>query len=251
MINEIAKKNQKLVDFVYLCRFLKRVPFADFFNLSVISLVLKVQPNTMVSYQRLKNVYDLARAVERTGLNGAFVECGVWRGGCSAVMAHVAHLAGNGRKVWLFDSFEGLPEPTEIDGEMAREFAQGHTAGRLKSIQQNVGPLEDVKALFNRLHIAPENVVVQKGWFQDTLPVAKNEIGDIAILRLDGDWYESTMCCLDHLYDSVVPGGYVILDDYRFWEGCQIAADEFLRNREINVELQVIDEEGVYFQKPN
>ena len=95
-----------------------------------------------------------------------------------------------------------------------------------------------------------QNIVIKKGWFQDTLPRAKSEIGKVAILRLDGDWYESTKCCLDNLYENVSPGGYVIIDDYGYWEGCRQALDEFLHARKIGIELREIDHDGRYFQNP-
>ena len=109
--------------------------------------------------------------------------------------------------------------------------------------------VKDVEGiLFSRLKINRDSVHIVKGWFQDTLPAFKDEIGPIAILRLDGDWYESTKCCLEHLYEQVVPGGYVIIDDYGCWGGCRIATDEFLENT--GLELQVIDQKGRFFQKP-
>ena len=113
-----------------------------------------------------------------------------------------------------------------------------------------MGPLDDVKEiLFRKLRLDERNIVIRKGWFQHTLPQARHEIGPIAVLRLDGDWYESTKCCLENLYDSVVPGGYVILDDYYCWEGCKKAFDEFVAERGLTVELQRIDKAGAFFVK--
>lgn len=95
-----------------------------------------------------------------------------------------------------------------------------------------------------------ENIVISKGWFQDTLPKDKEKIGKIALLRLDGDWYESTKCCLENLYDNVIIGGYIVLDDYGYWEGAKKALDEFFIKRKISPELIKIDYTGVYFKKP-
>jgi len=93
-------------------------------------------------------------------------------------------------------------------------------------------------------------VFMVAGWFQDTLPEYKNKIGEISFLRIDGDWYESTKCCLENLYDNVVTGGYIFIDDYGSVIGCKKATDEFLENRKLNVELMLDDRGGCYFVKP-
>lgn len=211
---------------------------------------MKIKPYTMVSYSRLLNVCELSKKVEKDKLDGCFVECGVWRGGCAAVMASIAHRARSNRRIWLFDSFEGLPEPSEKDGNLAKAYADGKNFGRLRSIGKAVASLSSVEELlFSKLGLSKENVSIVKGWFQETLPYYKEEIGPIAILRIDADWYESTKLCLEYLYDNVVRGGYVILDDYGCWEGCRRATDEFLEERNSRVELQKIDSTGYYFQK--
>jgi O-methyltransferase len=211
-----------------------------------------VEPYTMVGLPRLLNAFELARCVETSDMRGAIVECGVFKGGCVGLMAKVSADAGAKRKVWLFDSFEGLPQPTALDGAMAEEYSDSPTSGELVAIDRCVGLLETVEELlFDKLQLRRENIVIRKGWFQDTLPAAKDEIGEIAILRLDGDWYESTKVCLENLYDRVVAGGFVIIDDYGYWEGCKRATDEFLANRGLSVRLAPIDSSGVFFVKPS
>jgi hypothetical protein len=235
---------------VYL-KVMRAVPPADYLRVSKLRRIRDVWPNSMAGYKRLANVYDLANLAEDEKLPGAFVECGVWKGGCIGLMAAVAKDRGSPRKIALFDSFEGLPEPGPKDGEEAREYAQGRMDGRMQAIDQCVGPMEDVKDLFfNRLGIDPARVEFRKGWFQDTVPGSGPSIGPIAILRLDGDWYDSTKVCLDGLYDQVVPGGFVVIDDYGFWEGCRKAVDEFLAQRGVKVELVPIDDTGRWFRKP-
>jgi O-methyltransferase len=219
-------------------------------NIRKLRLFFTVRPYTMVPYEGLNNVQDLATWVEKKEMPGAFVECGVWKGGCSALMAEAAKKGGKGRLTWLFDSFEGLPEPTVIDGVAAKKMAENRTSGKLKPIGQLVGPLDDVQKIFSKFKIDQQKVRIIKGWFQDTLPNYKFNIGPIALLRLDGDWYESTKTCLDNLYDQVVPGGYVIIDDYGHWEGCQKAVDSFLAARRLNVKLMNAGYAVVYFQKP-
>ena len=139
-----------------------------------------------------------------------------------------------------------------MDGEKSWEYASNRSEGKLVSIQKCVGPLDVVQRLFFlKLKISPHDVVIRKGWFQNTLPIAKNEIGPITLLRLDGDWYESTKVCLENLYDKVIPGGYIIIDDYGHHEGCKIAVDEFLKNLSFPIELHpIVDSAGRYFQKP-
>lgn len=231
-------------------RFWVNTPPKDFFDAKKLFLFKKVYPFTMASYQRLSNVYELAREVEKNKLPGVFAECGVWKGGTSAVMAFVSEEYKSGRKIWLFDSFEGLPEPTEKDGAIAKDYAGNRAEGKMEPIDKCVGHLAEVKKIFFEiLKINPENVVFEKGWFQDTLPVFKGDIGPIVILRLDGDWYESTKVCLDNLYDNVIAGGYVIIDDYGHWEGARKALDEFFEKRNIKPELITIDYTGRYFRK--
>ncbi|MDP9194540.1 MAG: TylF/MycF family methyltransferase [Acidobacteriota bacterium] len=207
-----------------------------------------VQPYTMVGFERLMNAYDLVRRAEANELPGAIVECGVFKGGSAAVMTMAA---SSKRQVWLFDSFEGLPEPTAEDGAMAVEYAGQRASGALEPIGQCVGPLDVVKELFfEKLAIAPSRINIRQGWFQDTLPVAKDEIGPIAVLRLDGDWYDSTKVCFENLYDLVVPGGFILIDDYGYWEGCRRAVDEFLAARKLEIVLHAVDDSGVWFEVP-
>lgn len=222
----------------------------DLFNFGKLLLFLKLYSYTMAGYKRLSNAYELAREAEKKQLQGAFVECGVWKGGAAGAMGYVAEKEGKNRQIWLFDSFEGLPEPTKEDGTIARSYAKGRDSGNLASIGECVGPLEDVKRLFlSVLDLNGENVHIEKGWFQETLPQARQKVGPIAILRLDADWYESTRVILENLYDNVVPGGYVIIDDYGHWEGCRKAVDEFMAKRNIQAKLKQIDYTGFYFIK--
>ena len=109
--------------------------------------------------------------------------------------------------------------------------------------------MQDVKTLFEKLKIVNYRII--KGWFQDTLPQNIDKIGNIAILRLDGDWYESTKVCLEYLYDNVVEGGYILVDDYNFWPGCKKAVDEFFDNRKIFPNIIKVDLSGIAIRKSN
>jgi O-methyltransferase len=204
------------------------------FEISKHALFAKVRRNTMVGYADLSLLHNLCGRLNAQNIPGSFVECGVWRGGCAGVMA----AQSIDRFLHLFDSFEGLPEPTEADGKNAISYSDGRSSGNLKTISKCVGTVEDVQALFRTLDVDMGRVVFHRGWFEHTVPSAAPSLGPIALLRLDGDWYESTKVCLENLYDLVVPGGVVILDDYNVWEGCQKATDEFRSARKITAPMQ-------------
>jgi O-methyltransferase len=177
---------------------------------------------TMVKPVRFYNLMRCCKHVVEKGIFGDFVECGVWRGGLCAAMAIVAARESRGRRVVAFDSFQGLPEPETVDGSKALPWTGGCRAEEAY--------LDKVMALA----VPGRDYVKYPGWFEDTIPGYDSPI---AILRLDADWYKSTKICLDHLYDKVVVGGYVIIDDYGTWPGCKKAVDEFRDARGIQSPL--------------
>jgi hypothetical protein len=218
--------------------------------------MIKVHTHTMLSYQRLVTLYQQVIFCEEHDIRGSFVECGTWKGGAVGLMAlgNLSH-SSTRRHIHLFDSFEGLPEPDRsIDGAKAVAEALkagGGTSGQLIALPWLVGPLETNKELLEQtIGYDPGHLHYHKGWFQETVPKDAAEVGPIAILRLDGDWYASTKVCLEHLYDLVVSGGFVIIDDYGCFEGCQKATDEFLNKRGIRAYLNHIDSTGRYLIKP-
>jgi hypothetical protein len=218
--------------------------------------IFRVLPNTMLPAPRLMNAYDCMREVECEGLRGDVAECGVWAGGAIGLMALASRRYGSRRRFHLFDSFEGLPQPSEHDVEVLNGFRKHHPdmpldmgGSELVAIDACAAPLEACTELFyDVLEFDPAQVVIHKGWFQDTIPAA--DIGELAILRLDGDWYESTKVSFEGLYDNVVPGGYVIFDDYGTFTGCRKAVDEVIAARGLDVALVNVDGEGAYFRKP-
>ena len=196
----------------------------------------------------LEATFDAATRLVRNGIPGDFVECGVARGGCAALMATVAAHDSPVRKMWLFDSFEGLPAPTSEDYGQNRESTGKHVRPLVRG--SCLGTKEQVEALlFSRFGFARDSIALVPGWFQNTLPVWKQRIGKIALLRIDGDWYESTMCCLDNLYDSVAPGGSIIIDDYGVCFGCKKAVHEFFSRRNLHPRLIPDNRGGVRFSK--
>ena len=249
MLKAFLRKNKRIVSFYYKARFIAKAFSRNLFHLERFMLFMKVLPYTMAGYERLSNAYQLAKRAEKENLQGAFVECGVWKGGTMGIMAYAAR-KNPARSIWLCDSFEGLPEPGIKDGEVAKSYAKNKNSGNLNAIGECVGLLVDVKKLFSSiLKIKEDRVYIERGWFQNTLQKTKERIGAIAILRLDADWYESTRCILENLYDNVVSGGYVIIDDYGHWEGCKKAVDEFFKKRNLHISLTRIDYTGVYFKK--
>lgn len=218
-----------------------------------------VRSHTMLSQQRLLSLYQQAVFCENARLEGSYVECGTWKGGAVGLMALANLQHGTKRRhLHLFDSFEGIPEPDEtIDGERATEFARsagGGAKGKLVALENTyeaVGTLEANRELLEQIvGYDTDYLHYHKGWFQDTLPKEADEVGAIAILRLDGDWYSSTKVCLEHLYDKVVRGGFVILDDYGWYEGSKKAVDEFMAREGIKAFLNHIDNAARYWIKP-
>jgi O-methyltransferase len=226
------------------------------------SAVELVRGNTMVTFVRLATTYQIAAYCEDAGVHGSFVECGVWKGGVSGLMA-IANLrhGRHPRQLHLFDSFVDMCEPDEsVDGpraiEEARRMADMSSPlnGALVAMEgfysQMGGPgtVDECRALFSEIGYPTDHVRIHKGWFQDTMPTIAPDIGPVAILRLDSDYYASTRYCLERLFDSVVPGGFVIIDDYGCYEGCRRAVDEFLAHRSVSYFLHHADAECRYIQ---
>jgi len=195
-------------------------------------------------------LWDSCQQVLRQNVPGSFVECGVWKGGSSAVIGLAIKKAGQQRHLHLFDSFEGLPEPTEIDGEYAATYSGGKNQGKLATVNQCRAGLDEVRHLILDKIKMPEVLAhFHVGWFQNTIPVDAAQLGPIALLRLDGDWYESTKICLDHLYPLVSSGGMIIMDDYFAWEGCRKAPDEYRSHHGIDSPIQRIDVDAAFWVK--
>lgn len=218
-----------------------------------------VSAHSMLAPEGLAALYQQVAHCERAGLEGALVECGVWHGGSAALIARAALDHGTqARPIHLFDSFEGIPEPdAEVDGTRAtREVGgQANARGRLRvasDYAERGGPGSEagVRDLLTGVGFPMANVYVHQGWFQETVPAAAHTIGPIALLHLDGDWYASTKVCLDHLYDSVVSGGFVTINDYGAYAGCRRAVDEFLARLQPFPFLAHVDHEIRYWIKP-
>jgi hypothetical protein len=203
-----------------------------------------INPYTMLSKERLEALYKGAKDICESDLGGSFVECGVSAGGSSALLAWVVKkYSRQPRFVYCFDTFQGMPKPGIDDrhaGIPAQKTGWGHgtCAAPLESLMEAAGKVD-----------AAELIRPIKGLFQHTLPLAKDEIGPIALLHLDGDWYDSTRAILENLYVQTQPGAYLQIDDYGYWDGCRKAVEEFEAELGERFDLEVIDATGVCFRK--
>jgi O-methyltransferase len=195
---------------------------------------------TMVGTRRLDNVQDLVLSILHDGVPGDLIETGVWRGGCTILMRAVLKVwPDTNRTVWVADSFQGLPPPD------AETFPEDSTDELFKETRLAVS-IETVKENFEKYGLLDRQVQFLKGWFRDTLPAAP--IDRLALMRLDGDMYESTIVALESLYPKLSVGGYVIIDDFALLP-CRKAVHDFRMRYGIVDELTTIDWSGVFWRR--
>lgn len=199
---------------------------------------------TMIGMARL---HQLREACENTRADGDFVETGVWRGGALMMMSAASHSRNidfplrSRRCVWGFDSFMGLPKPSPEFPDPAND--QHHTFSELAV------SIQEVRQNFAKCGVPMTGVNLVKGWFRDTIPETAPQIEKIAVLRLDGDMYESTWIALEHLYPKLSPGGYCIVDDFGAVAGCKQAVLDYRTKNNITASIVDIDGLGVYWRK--
>ena len=202
---------------------------------------------SMLPLARFDNLQACIADVLAHGIPGDLIETGVWRGGATIFMRAMlkAH-AVTDRHVWVADSFEGLPEPDAARFPTEAKFHQG---AMMKVYNNLAAGLDEVKRNFAAYGMLDDQVRFLQGWFKDTLPSAP--IGKLAVMRLDGDYYESTMDGLTNLHDKLSIGGYVIIDDYGedAWTNCRQAVDDFRRERGIADRLIPVDSKCHYWQR--
>jgi hypothetical protein len=175
--------------------------------------------------------------IERAGIAGDVVECGVAAGGSAALLGLTMERHASERLLYLYDTFEGLPPPTEHDPDFHRASQwTGHCRGTLAEVQ----------TLFDRLAVNPTRIRFVQGLFQETLGPT---MSPIALAHLDGDWYESTMACLTHIWPALSVGGVMQLDDYGEWQGCRKAVDEFFAERQSDIVVQPVDEAAISIRR--
>jgi O-methyltransferase len=197
---------------------------------------------TMIGTARMRNLRALTQRVLDEHIPGDLIEAGVWRGGACIYMRGILVAAGDKkRRVFVADSFCGLPPPNEA--LYPADAGDPHHTFRQLAISR-----ADVEANFRRYGLLDDHVIFLEGWFKDTLPTAP--IDQIALLRLDGDMYESTMDSLDALYHKVSPGGFVIVDDYVL-KPCAAAVEDFRGRHGISAPLNEVDGAAVWWQVPD
>lgn len=202
------------------------------------------KPSTMTSPHRLQALVLAVRYIHRRKLPGAFVECGVWRGGSMFAAARTLIDVGDrNRDLYLYDTFSGMPPPSELD----KRATDGAPADALLNDPREeqtraIASLAIVKNTMSQSAYPQDRVHFVQGKVEDTIPSVAPQT--IALLRLDTDWYSSTLHELEHLYSRLVPGGVLIIDDYGWWEGARRAVDEFFSKHEQPPLLNVIDATG-------
>jgi O-methyltransferase len=201
-------------------------------------IITRVRPFTMTSPERLAALIKAVRYVAAANIPGDFVECGVWRGGSMmAVALTLLALNIRNRRLFLFDTFQGMPPPSQLDVDH-----RGLPASAQMHVE-NVhafSPLDDVRAAMAGTAYPPELIHFVQGKVEDTLPAQAP--AQIALLRLDTDWYDSTRHELVHLYPRLSTHGALIIDDYGHWQGARRAVDEYFS--QIPILLNVIDFTG-------
>jgi O-methyltransferase len=199
--------------------------------------------HTMIGTRRMENLRFCVEDVIKNGVQGDLIETGVWRGGACIFMRGILKAYGvTDRNVWVADSFAGLPPPN------AEQYPADADDTHHKLSPLAIS-LDQVQSHFEKYGLLDGQVRFLKGWFKDTLPVAP--IKSLAIARLDGDMYESTMDGLTALYPKLTIGGYLIVDDYGAVPACAQAVEDYRRQHGITDSIQVIDWGGVFWQRTN
>jgi O-methyltransferase len=207
-----------------------------------IDIIRKVQPWTMTSVERIYALIQAVRYLNANAIDGAVVECGVWKGGSMAAVARtLVQLNDCDRELYLFDTFEGMSAPTDEDvdfsGVRASDILRQDPA-----FYCDDAPLKSVKALLSQIGYPMNKIHFVKGKVEDTLPDHAPSV--ISLLRLDTDWYASTKHELTHLFPILASRGVIIIDDYGHWKGSQQACDEYFEENHIHILLNRIDYTG-------
>ena len=211
-------------------------------------IVQAVRPWTLTGPERIYALIQAVRYISANNIPGAIVECGVWKGGSMAAAARaLLQVKDVSRDLYLFDTFEGMSEPTENDidytGKHANEVFRIDPGYRCAN-----APLEEVKKVLYATGYPKEKIHFVQGKVEDTVPSSAPEV--ISLLRLDTDWYESTKHELNHLFPRLAKAGVIIIDDYGHWRGSRQATDEYLAEKRVPILLNRIDYTGRIALKP-
>ncbi len=198
--------------------------------------------DTMVGLARLDNVQACVADVVARGVPGDLIEAGTWRGGVTVLMrAVLAALGDEERRVWVADSFEGVPRAN------AQDYPADGGLEFISELTELTASVEDVQRTFSRYGLLDDRVRFLPGWFKDTLPQAPT--GPLAVIRIDGDLYESTMDALTALYPRLSVGGYLIVDDYHDIPACRRAVSDYRVTHSIREKVHTVDWTAIYWQR--
>lgn len=217
----------------------------------ICEIIQRVSPFTMTSPERLASLCQAVAYVVRNRIEGDFIECGVWKGGSMMAAAlALRHLGDTQRSLFLFDTFDGMSEPSEADVLVSnKKSARALMDATDKSAAVwAYSPIDEVRNNIQSVGYPADKVFLVKGKVEDTIPYAFPK--PFAILRLDTDWYESTRHELQHLYPKLVTRGVLIIDDYGHWEGARRAVDEYIEASKLPLLLNRIDYTGRIAIKP-
>jgi O-methyltransferase len=195
---------------------------------------------TMIGRARMRNIRHCVESVVRDGVPGDLIEAGVWRGGACIYMRGILAAHNESRGVWVADSFCGLPEASHLVDKADKWMESIHSESELAVSS------DEVRSNFANYGLLDESVHFVEGLFHDTLPGLE---GPWAVIRLDGDMYESTMDGLRNLYPALSPGGFLIVDDYGWIPPCRQAVDDYRQEQGINEPIQRIDSNGVFWRR--
>lgn len=229
------------------------ISFPPDFDAFHIDIIQKVRPYTMTSPERLFALIEAVKYVVSNNIPGSFVECGVWKGGSMMAIAETLHqLKVTDRQLYLYDTFAGMPPPTEEDKNYSEETAasmlQKESDVKEESVVWAYSNLAEVKANISQVAYPAANIHYIEGDVLQTIPA--NDPGQIALLRLDTDWYESTKHEMIHLYPKLISSGVLIIDDYGYWKGSRKAVDEYMAANQVSLLLNRIDDTGRSAIKP-
>ena len=217
-----------------------RSAFPPDFDAESVKLLQRVAPFTMTSSERILSLCDSVRHVVKHSIPGDIVECGVWKGGSMMATALVLMELHAERKLWLFDTFEGMPAPAEVDVDY-----RGRSAAARMEVEEKSGngwaysSFDEVRRNLGSTGYPDHQISLIKGKVEDTIP--KNAPDRISLLRLDTDWYESTYHELRSLYPRLSVGGVLIIDDYGHWAGARKAVDQYIQEEGLQLLLHRID----------
>jgi hypothetical protein len=209
-------------------------------------IVNKTKSFTMTSPERIFGLIEAVRYIIHNGIEGDIVECGVWKGGSMLAVAETLiseHITN--RNLYLYDTFEGMSEPTEADVNPYNDKAElllQSNVNKEENIVWAYSGIDEVKTTLNLSSYPKESIHFIKGKVEETIPKFIPE--KIALLRLDTDWYESTKHELKYLFPLLSPGGVLIIDDYGFWKGARKAVDEYFKEYKVKILLNRMDETG-------